>query len=414
MNHSKTLTILTNFSFSFFPFSLIIGSLIVNINLALFIISSFFLIKKESIQIKFNSINITLLLFFITIIFSSFVNLKIIGYENFLKSFFLFKFYLVYLLLETLIENNKINLDFFFKISFFLTIFISLDVILQFHFGKNILGYPPFQGRITGIFGPEAIAGAFIQKFFLFSIIGILLIFKNKKFNNIFFFFIFISAYGAFVASNRMSAIIVLFSIFFIFITLKNFRKPFSIFFIIFLPIVFFSYKYNENIKYKIDNFYHSIEKSFTFFKTKEKEHIKINSHLGIYYATIESFKQNVIIGNGLKSFRHTCFELNIKNKTCSIHPHNFHLEILHDVGIIGFILISLFVFQILLKIYRLYFLRKFDDEEKIIFFLIILNFLIEIFPIKSTGSFFTTWNGSILWFSICIINYLKKLNHHE
>lgn len=44
--------------------------------------------------------------------------------------------------------------------------------------------------------------------------------------------------------------------------------------------------------------------------------------------------------------------------------------------------------------------------KEKIILSLLLLNFLIELFPLKSTGSLFTTWNGTLLWLSISLVNY--------
>ena len=46
--------------------------------------------------------------------------------------------------------------------------FLSLDLILQFFYGKNILGFEPWEGRITGVFQDEAVAGAYLQKLFLF------------------------------------------------------------------------------------------------------------------------------------------------------------------------------------------------------------------------------------------------------
>ena len=50
---------------------------------------------------------------------------------------------------------------------------------------------------------------------------------------------------------------------------------------------------------------------------------------------------------------------------------------------------------------------------DKIIVSLLLLNLLIEIFPIKSTGSLFSTWTGTILWVSIALVNYgnYKKSN---
>lgn len=415
MLHKKNFLNLIQLLFNSFPFSLIVGSLLVNINLLLFIVLGFYYLKIENIKIKLNKINTILLLFFISIIFSSFVNLKIIGYENFIKSFFLIKFFLFFLLVEILIKNKIIDLNIFFKICLLLVIFVSLDVILQFHTGKNILGWEPFEGRITGIFGSEAIAGAFIQKFFIFAIIGIFVIFEKKnKLNILLFIFVTVVAYASLVASNRMSMIIVYFTILLFFLFSKNFKKLFLIIFFVVVPIIIYSYNFNKTINYKLNEFSYSVKNMII--PLKEKNKIQPSSHLGIYYASLESFKKNIFFGNGLKSFRLTCWDLKIKNKTCATHSHNFHLEILHDSGLIGFFLISLFVFFILKNLYEVHknSWKNFDNKAKLIFLLLLINFLIEIFPIKSTGSFFTTWNGSILWISISIINYLTLMKNKK
>ncbi|MDC1212823.1 hypothetical protein N8016_03415, partial [Pelagibacteraceae bacterium] len=93
----------------------------------------------------------------------------------------------------------------------------------------------------------------------------------------------------------------------------------------------------------------------------------------------------------------------------CSTHPHNYHLEVLHDSGILGFLLISLFVFLLIFSKYKNFRFSRLDNNSKIIITLLLLNLLIEIFPLKSTGSLFTTWNGTLLWVSISLVNYGTK-----
>ena len=121
-------------SLYFLPVSLIVGSLVVNINLIIFILLGAIYIIKNTLKIKFDSINVSLFLFFVTLIVSSFFNFEIIGLENFIKSIFLLKFFLLYLVLDTLLKNNKINLKNFFKVCLILTFFVSIDVIIQFIF----------------------------------------------------------------------------------------------------------------------------------------------------------------------------------------------------------------------------------------------------------------------------------------
>ena len=61
----------------------------------------------------------------------------------------------------------------------------------------------------------------------------------------------------------------------------------------------------------------------------------------------------------------------------------------------------SIFVISLLIKTSKLMMSKNLSHIQKIIVSLIILNFLIEIFPLKSTGSIFTTWNGTIMGFNL-------------
>ena len=81
-------------------------------------------------------------------------------------------------------------------------------------------------------------------------------------------------------------------------------------------------------------------------------------------------------------------------------------LEILHDAGLLGFFALSIFSFAIIYTIYKNFRQKNLIYEDKLIISLLLLNLLIEIFPIKSTGSIFSTWTGTIFWLSIALVNY--------
>lgn len=411
-------------SLYFLPVSLIVGSLVVNINLIIFILLGAIYIIKNTLKIKFDSINVSLFLFFVTLIVSSFFNFEIIGLENFIKSIFLLKFFLLYLVLDTLLKNNKINLKNFFKVCLILTFFVSIDVIIQFIFGKNILGFVPHEGRIAGIFGAEAIAGAFIQKFFIFSLLGIFLIehHKKKQFKLFELLFFIIIIFASFVASNRMSFLMLLSLVLVLLIFYKVFRKNLIIALIMLIPLFSLLYKSETSLNLKFQDYKVKteilIENSIETLSNEDynlKKRTFSTNHGKIFITSIRSFSENKIIGGGLKSFRFQCFKLEKNESTlCSTHPHNYHLEILHDTGIIGFILLILFAIQILVSKYKEIRVKNLMYNDKILISLLTLNFLIEIFPLKSTGSLFSTWTGTILWLSLALLNYRGKSNEKK
>ena len=91
------------------------------------------------------------------------------------------------------------------------------------------------------------------------------------------------------------------------------------------------------------------------------------------------------------------------------MHPHNYYLEILTETGVIGFFLISIiFIIILYLTFLKKYFIKSKLNDNKIIIAFIFL-FIAEIFPIKSTGSFFTTGNTTYLFLLIGILIGLAR-----
>ena len=91
---------------------------------------------------------------------------------------------------------------------------------------------------------------------------------------------------------------------------------------------------------------------------------------------------------------------------SCSTHSHNYYFELLSEAGILGLILIVAF-FSIILKNSFFYFKKNYkkNDLKFYLFIPILLVFLMEIWPIRSTGSFFTTWNATFTWMIIAILS---------
>ena len=95
------------------------------------------------------------------------------------------------------------------------TSFVSIDVLIQYTFGKNILGYESrYHSIVTGIFFDEAIAGGFIQQLFLLSLLGLLIFYDKKSFSKIFILpVVLIHTTAVFVAAGRMPFVLIIFSL---------------------------------------------------------------------------------------------------------------------------------------------------------------------------------------------------------
>ena len=89
------------------------------------------------------------------------------------------------------------------------------------------------------------------------------------------------------------------------------------------------------------------------------------------------------------------------------IHPHNFYIQILAEIGLFGFIFISfcLFIYH-LLKIFFYRFLKK-----KILFLditiCILVGFFFILFPLTTNGNFFNNWINLISFYPFGFFLYL-------
>ena len=124
----------------------------------------------------------------------------------------------------------------------------------------------------------------------------------------------------------------------------------------------------------------------------------------------------NKYFGGGIKNFRFYCHERPNINKdskfVCNMHPHNYYLEILTETGIVGFTIVSLIFFVVLyISFIKKYFLLSSLNNDNLIIPFIFL-FIAEIFPIKSTGSFFTTGNATYLFLILGILIGLTRKNN--
>lgn len=435
--HLKLKTYFINFLFSLIPISFIAGNLILNLNILLFIILSLFFYYKEILKIDLHNIDKLILLIFIYILMIAFYN-NIANYhaENsaknwtiILKSILFLRFLILYFAIRYLIEKEIINFKSFFYVCFFATTFLCFDLIFQFYNGSNFFGIEGTPRRMSGIFGDELIAGTYLQRFSIFTFFLVPFFFKIKN-KNLFYLFLIvyfsIIFFSLIIAGNRIPLLSFITICFLIIIFEKEFRK-YLIFFLLLISIIFTtSYKLSEEIDDHYGTLYLKIIQIFTVtdptsFKiskklSKERYQGEIfskkipltNVYVKDMYYGYKTWELNKYFGGGIKSFRINCPKTKLPN--CGPHPHNYYLEILSALGTFGlFILVIIFTAIIYYSFVLKYFFRSNFKKEKIIIPFMFL-FLSEIFPFKTTGSFFTTGNATFIFLLISVnVALLKK-----
>lgn len=411
--------------FNIFPLVMLMPSGYITVYIAFFVIYSYALIFFENIKIKIFFLDYLIFIFFILSIISTIINYSNANYVILFKSIADIRFALLFLLIRNLFYYKIIRINILLLFSLFCTIFLSLDIFLQFFYGKDILGYPELNGRYGGVFGKEAIAGGYIQKFSILAILSCFFLkFKKLIYKKLFIVFITtFLAIGILLTLDRIPFIIYFFSLFLLSILFKNHRKKIflSIFLIIFSFLVIL--KNNDLVYKRYSPIYGILKITFTLIPTnynnKNEKFEELSVSTGIQYfkifnSAIYVFKNNFWLGSGSKSYLKNCVEL-IKYNTnllCAPHPHNIYLEILINQGILGIIIFIFFLFFLFKKYYsELILLRMNNNKLLKISCLIIL--IIELWPLRSYGSIFQTVNGSLFWFLISISSsslFTKKI----
>ena len=408
-----------NFFFYFFPISLVLGNQATNINICLICLYTLLLYPRKILSIRLGLFDKFLIIIFLYIFFNVLINYfeyffddKVFPKIVINKSIFYFRYLILYLVLRFLINEKILNIKYFYLICALTVAIISIDIIIQFLFGKNIIGLTsPSINHFPGFFGNELIAGGFILKFYS-TIIMLPIIFNFKNFNYLtliylFLFFLFVVT----LSGNRMPLILYLISLVFYMVYLKNFKKYIWKFFFAFVLLLIVLFNSFPKFKYNVSSIYFYSKKLITIFiisnqEPPSKESIRL-PYVGEFYCSKIMIEKNPMIGGGIRSYR-------THNNGCQTHPHNYYLEIISELGLIGLTLIIIFVFKLLfesLKILRLN-SNSIGTKSHMLIppFLFIL---IEFFPFRSSGSFFSTSNASIIFifFAILVSLMVNKSN---
>ena len=425
-----------SFIIALMPVSYAIGSLILSINSIIVIIFGLFIFKTEIFIVKKKFLGYLIYFFFFYVILITiynninFLDENELYKKNIIKSFLYLRYLLLFLVINKLAEKSFLQIKYLYYTSIFMVSFLLFDILLQFYSGKDIFGIVSDDpNRLAGFFGNEYIAGGYLQIFSFFLIFSSILFSKNKKiFLSIFLLSTILLVISIPMTGNRMPFFLFLFCLLLFGFLERKLRKVSLticlVFFTLFTILINIEPKqikyYNKLLKIHTltNDFYKNSKDIFlnskTLFEGNMENEVK-SAHLKTFYAGIDLWKENRVFGSGLKSFRINCkFGF---NKLCNTHPHNYYIELLLDLGLIGFLSIS-FIFIISLwgffKKNYLTFSKTF--YERLIAmppFLIIFAYA---FPIKSSGSFFTTTVSTFIFLFLAILVNFEtiKLNKNR
>jgi hypothetical protein len=329
--------------------------------------------------------------------------------ESFSRAFGFIRFPLFIMSVKYFFLNDFSKINSVIRFWILIIIVVIVDTLIQYYYGKNILGYPVLvmgdQVRLSSFLGEEYKIGGYLLafSFIIFSYLTFKL-FKKSFYNKcLVFFFYLLSLITIYLTGERSNFFIFcLCSIFFIFFL--DFKTKYKITSLIFLFIsILFLFKFEPKLKFRF------VDSTKDILNSKDLGFVDsvLQTQYGAHYITAyQIFKDHPFIGSGIKTFRVVCEDKKYENydipwikNRCTTHPHNVILEFLSELGIIGTLLFLIFFIYLLLKNVVLYL----KNNNIFLLGLIIVPFFFY-FPILPRGSFFSNWNAIIFWTSISLL----------
>lgn len=395
-----------NFSFFvlfFFPISILFRSAILNLYFVLGSLFFFFWSYKKKYflpSLKNNWVWFCLII----ITYLTLISLFSTNISPSLKSAlsqFRFIFFVLFL---GCLPFSEDDLKRFIRYTSILILVTCFDTLLQYFNGRDLFGFESSRQfdipvRLSGPFGDELIVGAFISFvaiplvsyfFYNFSKFN-----KLEKLYNI--IFTVICFFTVLLSGERIAFLVFTSSL--LIIVCINFGIKKSFFFsLIILFTVFFFIQNNKSTNNRAIIFYDNIR------------NFQDSDHFKLFSSAYNIWNQNKMFGVGLKNYRLVCDVKTIdpitkQNTLCSTHPHNLYLEIMSETGLIGLILFIIFFFLIFLYIIKN--MKLVNSNFKGLFYGCSIILFSYIWPIRSHGSFFSTFNASFFWFNLGIIYLL-------
>ena len=396
------------------PISYVIGNFALNTNIILLILFSFF-IKKFRLYCKNLNFKVKILIYFIIFYFGVF-NYFVTNVDYWsLKSIFYLRFLILILIINFFFKFHKKKLVTIFNFYFIFSLLVSIDTLIQYFYGKDLLGYSKIYdyGRLTGPFGEEAIVGFYL---FVFSIITYVFLQLNNsklsKYKNIYIIIIFSTC----LLTGERNTVLMIAIFLFISLIVGNIKKINLLTIILSLFIVYIFFISNDEIlkkKYSLSSIPSYNQKSDLFSLKDKGSSYEFNNNIyniefffnkfkqspwgHHYYAAVHINSNHFLFGSGFRTYREVCKndEIFIKNKSllCSTHPHNIYLELFSDLGLFGLCLFLTIFLSTGIMFYKSIF---FSNKIAMTYALFVFTIF---FPFKPHGSLFNSNYAFILWF---------------
>ena len=381
----------------FLPVVLITGPALPDIFLS--IVASYFFIKSIFFKIWTYYKNPLVIGF---LFFSAYGILRSLFYEAPWQSLsnegsiFYFRYIFFALGIWYLLDHNPYLPKCLLMVSLICLFFVCSDGLYQYMLDINIFGNEKYNKfRLTGFFGNEPIIGRYIAYLSMFTFALIHQIFPKTKFMMMLsIVYLVMGEIIVFLSGERVPLLyLIMFTILIIVFVPKY--KMYRIFGIIVSALIIFGIlQINPNAKERmVDHTLNQVSKTqlpFLPYSTHHEEH---------YISALKMFIDKPLFGIGTNAFRFKCDQDKYiyKKRSCTSHPHHYYIQVLAELGLIGFLGISSFFLYLCFIGLRQFFFMLQSKKQKLIpyeFFLYTMILFVYWCPLTPHMSLYNNWNN--------------------
>ncbi len=398
--------------FCFIPFFLITGPFLSDLSVSLIGLLYFiYCIKKKNFSYFKNKYFYCFLIFWIYLIFNSLINNFYI--DSLKISFFYFRYAFFVIAVVALLDFNDSFIKYFFYCIFLCFVFLILDGFYQYFVGENILGWKSYD-RVSSFFGDEKILGSYLSRLWpIFFGLSIFIFQKRKKLFPLFILIFILSEALIFLSGDRTAFFNINLSAIFVILFSNKLLKLRLFTFLSSIALLVIISLINPTAKQRvIDQTFDQMNLLDQEKKDKEGLYIFSKEHTHHYITAYRMYLDNKILGVGVKNFRKFCSdEKYIESQlSCASHPHNTYLQILSEIGSVGFLFLTIIIFYFIKNIIRHFKLRLkgnyyFNDFE----ICILSGIVIYLWPIIPTGSVFNNWLNIMMILNLPFLIWSRK-----
>ena len=398
--------------FLLLPFFLITGPLLPDLSISLICVLFLLYCIKKNEFFYFNNIlfYLFLLFWFYLIINALFNNFN---FDSLKISIFYVRYGVFVIAIIALLNLNAKLIKYFFYCIFFCFVSLILDGFYQYFYGENIVALQLSDARrVSSFFGDELILGSYLSRLWpIFFGLSLIVVKKKDKIFYLLILTFILSEVLIFLSGERVAFFYINLSAIFVFLFSKKLKKLRLIILLMSLSLIIIVNIFNPSAKERMIN---QTINEMNLSNSIDNQNIYIFSrvHTEYYISAYKMFLDNKIFGVGVKNFRNFCDKDNYKSEfSCSTHPHNTYIQILSEIGIIGFI----FVFMIIIyfcKHLAMHLYLKFKNQTYFTDFeiCILSGLVIYLWPFVPTGNFFNNWLNIMMILNLPFLFCKNKL----